>query len=165
MTLLIISFLATFGLIVSFGLLLFYRDAVRKRLSSVVAESDGAGADLLATLRNPGATRLENLTKPFQNLLPRNPSDVSIVQKKLIRAGYRSNSALNIFYASKVMVPLALVVLATLSQAFQAGFFVHVIAVAVGFVLPDLWLGNRTSNRHLNIRQGLPAALDMMVIC
>jgi tight adherence protein C len=40
-----------------------------------------------------------------------------------------------------------------------------VASAGVGFLLPDMWLGNRISSRQLKIRLGLPEALDLMVIC
>ncbi len=39
------------------------------------------------------------------------------------------------------------------------------LALAIGFLLPDFVLGNRIHNRQLNIRLGLPDALDLMAIC
>ncbi len=89
-----------------------------------------------------------------------------MIQKRLIRAGYRQAGAVRLFYGFKVVTPLLLVVVATLTGAYEYGaFFVYTLAVALGFLLPDFVLGNRIHNRQLNIRLGLPDALDVMVIC
>jgi tight adherence protein C len=91
---------------------------------------------------------------------------VSVVQKRLIRAGYRRDADVNIFYAAKVLSPLGLTFLATVTGMYTLGpFFIYALTVGLGFLAPDFWLGNRIKNRQRRIRLGLPEALDLMVIC
>src|SRR5215472_200955 len=153
---LILAFLGTFGLLASAGVLLFYRDVVLERLSSVVAQRTGRTFRFL----HPKATSLEQIVKPFQNVLPRSPQEVSVIQKRLIRAGYRQDSAVNLFYGAKVLVPLFLLVIATATGLYQTGgFFVYLTAAALGFLAPDYWLGNRITHRQRKLQLGLPEAL------
>ena len=164
--LLIIAFLATFGFLVSAGLLLFYRDTVWDRLQGIVDPQSGWSWSRWgqALWRRPNTVAA--IAKPFQNVLPRSPEEVSVVQKRLIRAGYRGPSAVNIFYAAKVVVPVSLSLLATVTGAYQIGpLFVYGVSAGLGFLLPDFWLSNRISARQRKIRLGLPEALDLMVIC
>jgi tight adherence protein C len=42
---------------------------------------------------------------------------------------------------------------------------VYVAAAGLGFLVPDFWLGKLISARQLNIRLGLPEALDLLVVC
>jgi tight adherence protein C len=44
-------------------------------------------------------------------------------------------------------------------------FFVYAIALGLGFLAPDFWLGRRISTRQASIRRGLPDVLDLLVIC
>src|ERR1035437_1821185 len=76
-------FLAAFLLMSSAGFLIFYRQTTQRRLSQVVSRADDLG--LLANIAPPPGSRLEKLVKPFQKVLPRNPADVSMVQKQLDR--------------------------------------------------------------------------------
>jgi tight adherence protein C len=164
MLLAIFSFLAAFLLISSLGLLMFYRQTTLRRLSQVVSRADDSG--LLGTLAPPPGSRLERLVRPFQKVLPRNPADVSAVQRKLVRAGYREQSYVNIFYSSKVLVPAALCLVATVTQVYAySPLFVYAVAAGVGFLAPDFWLNNRVSARKMKLQLGLPEALDLMVIC
>ena len=166
MTILIVAFLGFFGLILSAGLLLFYRDVIRERLSALVDERLGTSSSPLFALFHPRQGAMEQITRPFQNVLPRSTQEVSVLQKRLIRAGFRQDSAVSMFYGAKVLVPLSLVLLATLTGIYTLGpFFVYALAAGLGFLAPDFWLGNRISNRQLKIRLGLPEALDLMVIC
>jgi tight adherence protein C len=161
--LLVISFLATFGLILSAGLLLFYRDVMLDRLQAIVEPQSATGTFLGRLRRRKTA---EDIVKPFQNVIPRSAEEASVIQKRLIRAGYRDPGAVNMFYASKVLVPLGLSLLATISGLYDWGpFFIYSVCIGVGFLMPDFWLGNRISARQRRIRLGLPEALDLMVIC
>jgi tight adherence protein C len=163
MQLAIFAFLAVFLLMSSAGFLLFYRQTTLRRLSQV-SRADDVG--LLANIAPPPGSRLEKLVKPFQKLLPRSQADISIVQKRLAKAGYREPSYVNIFYSSKVLVPAVLCLVATVTQLYAySPFFVYAVAAGIGFLAPDFWLNNRISARKMELRLGLPEALDLMVIC
>lgn len=164
--LLIIIFAGTFAFLVSAGLLLFYRDSILDRLPAVIDPQAGSSWNWVGQLLRGRSDTMEAIVKPFQNVVPRSPDEVSVIQKRLIRAGYRTPGAVNAFYSAKVLVPISLALLATITQVYEIGpFFIYAVCVGVGFLLPDFWLGNRISNRQRKIRLGLPEALDLMVIC
>jgi len=164
MQLAVFAFIAAFLLMSSLGVLIFYRQAALRRLSQVVSRA--AEASLLRSIAPTPGARIEKFVKPFQKVVPRSPSDVSTVQKRLIRAGYRDKSYVNIFYSSKVLVPGLLCILATVTQAYTLSpLFVYAMAAGLGFLAPDFWLSNRISARQMKLRLGLPEALDLIVIC
>jgi len=166
MLLLIIAFVGTFGLILSLGLLLFYRDVALERLSSLVEPRFGSSRPWLGRLFHPDQQAVAQIVKPFQNVLPRSAQETSVIQKRLIRAGYRKDANVNVFYGAKILVPLTLTVLMIVTGIYTwSPFFVLAMSVCLGFLLPDFWLGNRISSRQLKIRLGLPEALDLLVIC
>jgi tight adherence protein C len=163
MQLAIFAFLAAFLLMSSAGFLIFYRQTTLRRLSQVSRAED---VGVLANIAPPPGSRLEKLVKPFQKLLPRSQADISIVQKRLAKAGYREQSYVNIFYSFKVLVPAVLCLVATVTQLYAySPLFVYAVAAGIGFLAPDFWLNNRISARKLELRLGLPEALDLMVIC
>jgi tight adherence protein C len=166
MVLLIIAFAGTFGLIFSVGLLLFYRDVALERLSSLVAPKLGFSGPWLGRLFHGDRAAVAQIVKPFQNVLPRSAQETSVIQKRLIRAGYRKDASVNVFYGAKILVPLTLALLVTVTSIYTwSPFFVYALSVSLGFLLPDFWLGNRISSRQRTIRLGLPEALDLLVIC
>jgi tight adherence protein C len=102
----------------------------------------------------------------FENILPKSQAEVSIVLQRLQRAGFRDESAVKIFYGSKVLVPLLFCILVLVSGLGDAGgFFMYLIAAALGFLAPDFWLGRRIKKRQSKVRRGLPDVLDLLVIC
>ena len=163
MWLALIAFIAAFLFMTSLGVLLFGRKTALRKLSGMASSPVDAG--LLRAVAQPGS-RIERLVKPFHKMLPRNPEDVSTVEKRLVRAGYREKSYLNIFYSARVLVPMLLCILATVTQVYEFGpFFVYAVAAGLGFLAPDYWLSNRIAARQMKLRLGLPEALDLIVIC
>lgn len=163
MSVAILTFATVFIILSGIGSALIYRSSTRRRLASAVAEPWAFILDAPAV--QPGA-KVARIVEPFQRILPRSSAEVSVVQKRLIRAGYREKTYVNIFYGAKVLAPILLCALATVTGLYAlGGFFVYIMALGLGFLIPDFWLGNRIKARQLNLRLGLPDALDLIVIC
>ena len=158
------TFFVIFLLIASGGLLLFYREAMFQRISSVISPRSKQGA-LLSTIQQTGSS-FGGMVGQLERVLPKSQAEVSIVQQRLIRAGYRKDSAVKLFYGAKVLVPLGLCMLALATDNVHGNsFFVYALALGLGFLGPDFWLGRRIKTRQMQIRRGLPDALDLLVIC
>ena len=163
----IFAFVVIFLLIASGGILLFYREAMLQRIQSTVAPRPQVASDrsLRSTMQRTGHS-LTGMVEQFERVLPRSPAETSVVQQRLIRAGYRKESALKIFYGAKVLVPILLALVAMLSGLSKLGpFFVYAMALGLGYLVPDFWLGRRIKKRQGQLRRGLPDALDLLVVC
>lgn len=158
------AFLAVFLLTAGLGALIFLRSGARTRLSRIVAQP--VDVTVLSGIAPVPGRRIEVLLRPFEKVLPRSKEDVSSLQKRLIRAGYRDHSCVNIFYAAKVLAPGLLLLFAFATQIYRYNaFFVLASAAGLGFLSPDYWLANRMAARQDVLRLGLPEALDLIVIC
>jgi len=160
----LIAFAAAFLLLLTVGILVFYRSTVHRRLSQIVA-SPRQAAVLTGMTTESQAARIEKLLYPFQKVLPRSAHEVSHVEKLLARAGYREAKHVNAYYAAKVLAPAALCLAAFISRSSLNPLFLYGAAAGIGFLLPDFWLSRRISARQTNIRLGLPEALDLLVVC
>ena len=90
----------------------------------------------------------------------------SKAQLPMVRAGYRSDSAMMAMQGLKILMPLAFVVLVFTTGMYRLNVvFVPLLAAVVGYLLPELWLMWRVQARQHRLRLGLPDALDMLVIC
>jgi tight adherence protein C len=167
MELVLLTFTAVFLLVLTGVLLVFYRQQILTRLSSAVSPRPVPAEEIVPEILAAGSpTAIERVMEPFQRVLPRTPEEVGIIQKRLIWAGYRKDSHVNVFYATKVLVPALLAVLVTATDLYLRGpFFVYGMALGLGFLLPDFYLGQRIRARQDKVRLGLPEALDLMVIC
>ncbi len=131
MGVILLTFCAVFLLIASLGMLLFYREAMIQRITEVINPQPKTKT-LMGTLQQTGVS-ISEVVVQFQNVLPKSQAEVSIVQQRLIRAGYRKESAIKIFYGCKVLVPLSLCVscLAT-GLGNLSPFFVYVLCPGPG---------------------------------
>lgn len=100
-------------------------------------------------------------------LLPTQSTEkASRTQLLMIRAGYRSSEALLAMRGVKLVFPVGLLALVYFTGAYRLNvFFIPVVAFALGYLIPDMWLTWRVSARQRKLRKGLPDALDLMVIC
>jgi tight adherence protein C len=160
----VFAFFAFFVLVASGGVLLFYREAMLQRVSAVVTPRTKRRS-LLNAFQEKGFS-FSGMVEQFERVLPKSQAEVSVVEQRLIRAGYRKESAVDIFYGAKVLLPLSLCLFVLLTGlASRSSFFTYFIALGFGFLAPDFWLGRRISIRQARIRLGLPDALDLLVIC
>jgi tight adherence protein C len=158
------AFTAVFLLIATGGLI-FYRGSTHRRLSQIVI-SQSQAAVMTGMSGESGVARLEKLLYPFQGMVPRSPKEVSNLRKLLAQAGYREARHVNTYYAAKVLTPATLCLLATFSGSLPlTPLFVYAAAAGMGFLLPDFWLSRQVSKRQMQIRLGLPEALDLLVVC
>ena len=90
----------------------------------------------------------------------------SKAQLPMVRAGYRSDTALLAMQGLKILIPVAFVTLAFTTGIYRWNpVFVPLLAAVVGYLLPELWLMWRVQARQHRLRLALPDALDMLVIC
>lgn len=113
---------------------------------------------------------LRELIKKLGNIIPQSPKDVTVMQRRLIRAGIRKENALKYLYGAKVALGVAFPLL---TAALIAGFATDpgnkatmiLAAAAVGFFCPNQYLRRKAGRRQKEISKGLPNALDLLVVC
>src|SRR5580704_4228861 len=97
----VFTFFAVFLLIASGGLLLFYREAMLERITAVINPEMKPKKTILGSIQQTGIS-LGGMVERLEGVLPKSKAEVSVVQQRLIRAGYRGDSALKIFYGAKI---------------------------------------------------------------
>jgi tight adherence protein C len=110
------------------------------------------------------------VVKKLGDLIPASPKDVSVMQRRLIRAGIRTPSALKYLYGAKVAGGITLPLLMTAAVAGSAAdpgnkFMAIAVAGAAGFFGPNEFVRMKAKRRQKEISRGLPNALDLMVVC
>lgn len=167
MGLALFAFIAIFLLIGSAGLLMFYRAAMMQRLSAAIAPHEGGERWWTRFQPKRAGESLKAVVQPFDKVLPKSPQEVSVAEKRLIRAGFREEGHVRLLYGAKVLTPLLLCALVPISGVTHqlSPFYAYVLALALGYLAPEFWLGRRMKQRQTNIRLGLPDCLDLMVVC
>ena len=110
------------------------------------------------------------LVKRLGNLVPASPKDVTVMQRRLIRAGYRNPNALKVLYGAKAIFAVLLPVLVGLavynSSAQQSNKIMAIlVSVAAGFFGPNEYVRMAAKRRQKQIQRGLANSLDLMVVC
>jgi tight adherence protein C len=113
---------------------------------------------------------IHELIKRLGNFIPQSPKDVTVMQRRLIRAGIRNENALKILYGAKagcgVAVPLLVGVVVSASSMDSSNSLAAVLAAAaVGFFGPNEYVRRLASKRQKEIARGLANALDLLVVC
>jgi len=123
-----------------------------------------------------GKRRFREKIVTFLSLIGRragtDDADYSGMRIRFLRGGLRGANVTAVFWGSKVFLAVCmpacfllvrmgvlggLSLLATLAACLYLVFF--------GFYLPDIWLRIRTARRKKRIFNGLPDALDLLVVC
>ena len=108
----------------------------------------------------------DTLANVGKMLPPPSTDKANRTQLLMIRAGYRSPEALLAMRGTKLIFPIG-----ALGAVYSSGlyhinaFFIPIVALALGYLLPDMWLTWRVSVRQRKLRRALPDALDLLVIC
>jgi tight adherence protein C len=123
----------------------------------------------------PG-NRVRPLLVRFLGLLGRkggtDNADYSGMRVKFLRAGLRGENLAAVFWGAKILLAVGMAVCflavrisilpgLSLLASLGAGLYLALF----GFYLPDIWLRIRTARRRKKIFNGLPDALDLLVVC
>jgi tight adherence protein C len=130
-----------------------------------------------AVMSNPSIDKLSeedpgllvNVIQEIGKNVPISPEDAMLARRELIAAGYRSESAFAIFYGIKIILCVALLVMALIfrNDITSNPILRIVVVIAAGFAGyfgPTFYLGHLVDKRREEIRLSLPDALDLMVI-
>ena len=102
--------------------------------------------------------------KRFQQVVPKSPKEMSALRRRLTTAGYRSPTVAVIYAVAEMLLPFVFAGAALMFFGFSKWFYA-LVAAGLGFSLPSVWLGRQTAKRQKQIRNGLPDALDLMIVC
>jgi tight adherence protein C len=111
------------------------------------------------------ALDVDYLAKPFtliRSLIAPEP-DPKLV-RRLMLAGYRKAAHADIFLGSRLALPALLGLFIALFVSNNAIMY-FIIAIGLGFLLPDFWLNWAINKRIDKIRLSLPDGLDFLAIC
>lgn len=160
----VFAFIVFFLLVASGGVILFYREAMLQRIAAVTSQR-AKPRSFAGAIQQTGLS-LSTMVEQFDRVMPKNEKDLNTARQRLVRAGYRNESTLRLFQGSKLFVPLVLCLfLLVTGLGRYSPFFLYAVALGLGYLSPDLWLGRMISRRQAKIRRALPDVLDLLIIC
>ncbi|MBV9183566.1 MAG: type II secretion system F family protein [Acidobacteria bacterium] len=111
------------------------------------------------------ALNVDYLAKPFtlgRSLFA--PAPDPILVRRLALAGYRKPAHADIFLGARLALPASGGLLVALFASNNAITY-FILAVGLGFFVPDFWLSWAINKRRDRIRLSLPDGLDFLAIC
>ena len=155
------------------------RDPMAKRVKALNDRREQLKAGIVSTskkraslVRKSDATDM--MKETLSSLKVLQDSQLKIIQQKLAQAGIRKKELAFAVLFARLVLPIALgsimVLLIFVLNSFPDwSAFKKVIAfgaaIGLGYKGPEIYLGNLIGKRTKAIRQGLPDALDLLVIC
>jgi tight adherence protein C len=155
------------------GIFMFIRSVMERRALLEKIQHDGSPA---ASGDSDGKaseqTLLVRLSLWLGNLArPKDENEISRSRLLFLRAGYRQRNLPIVFLGLKLLLaavlPAAFFLAQTLFFHMPAVYAIlaAVMLVIVGFNLPNMWVKWKISRRKERITEGIPDALDLLVVC
>jgi tight adherence protein C len=156
------------------------KDPMAKRVKSLNARRDELKSGIITarTRKRQSLVQRTDTTDKMKDTLQSmkvlQDSQIKIIQQKLAQAGYRNKELAVVVIFARMVLPVVLgflgVVVLYWTDTFPDwGSFKRFMAFAAlvvgGYKGPELFLKNKANKRTVEIRKGLPDALDLLVIC
>ncbi len=170
----LVSITAFLAIVLLFaGLFQYFRQKAKERDLLEKVRAGGDNRDVLNKGKSSFKTPISNfLSLLGKHLVPEDSADYTRTRSKFLRAGLRKANVVAIFWGIKLLLTFSFPVCFLLAGITflkpidaNTNLFICLLLAFSGFYLPDIWLLMRTSRRKNKILEGLPDALDLMVVC
>ena len=161
-------FFALMGAISIFGYIHYVRPT--RLLDQLVTGTSGSLPSPISERNSGLGSPIKRWVEEIGKVLPISAQDASTAKNELIAGGFRSQSAVSIYYGLKALSALFFIV-----PFFLFCFrFIHspvlkvvtpLATAGLGYSLPAFILGRRVKSRREQIRLALPDVLDLLVVC
>lgn len=165
----VLTLVAVFGTVaLGVGMLLAYvlaQNAPERRRLERAAHVTSTG---VLIVNNPA---LDPEPTPFvkqvTSFVPKSPKEMTRLRRQMVRAGYYTTTPLGVYVLAQLIAPVVLGVpaLIFLPLPFKQGVWFAAFFALVGWFLPGIVLGRLITRRQKQISNGLPDALDLMIVC
>ena len=146
------------------ALVLGRQTTARRRLDEIMAPRRAdrpAPAMQNLTLTDTVGPTLSRVEK----VLPTSTKEMSRIRKRLIRAGFTGPSAPVINAAAEVVLPVVVGVSVFAAMGSGRGILAGSLLAIVAYLIPGFVIGRMITKRQQQIRNGLPDALDLVIVC
>lgn len=136
-------------------------DLTRQRLTAVVSGT----APLPGRRESVLSDAPSLLARRVRSFVPKSPQNMNHIQRMMASAGYHGEWPAILFAAVQVALPAAVFLAVLLATRTGPGVLFGAIGAAISYYVPVLWLGRRIDDRRREIRNGLPDATDLLIVC
>ncbi|MGH9347877.1 MAG: type II secretion system F family protein [Vicinamibacterales bacterium] len=96
--------------------------------------------------------------------VPKSAAELTKLQLRLVQAGYRRPDALALFLGIRFACAIGFFALMSTPILLRPNLGLAILAAAIGYVVPAMYLARIAKKRQLRIQLSLPDALDLLVV-
>ena len=117
-------------------------------------------------LEGPTLTpEISEFAKRVSSIVPRSPKEVTRIRKRLMRAGYGSMTPVAVYTLAQLTLPVLIGGLLFLLLSPPLNLILGIAGALLGWLIPSFVVERLITRRQKVIRNGLPDALDLMIVC
>jgi tight adherence protein C len=133
---------------------------LQQRLSTVALKPTptGPSQSLLGENIAPAVKRV-------RSFVPKSPKEMNRIERRMVSAGYHGPWPATLFAVAELVLPVLVFGLIFFSFGTGTPLIFAVIFALIAFYVPNLWLGRAINARRREIRNGLPDAIDLLIVC
>jgi tight adherence protein C len=133
---------------------------LQQRLSTVALKPSlaGPGQSLLGE-------KLPSAVKRVRSFVPKSPKAMNRIERRMASAGYHGPWPATLFAVAELAIPALVFGLIVFNFGAGTALIFALIAALIAFYIPNLWLGRAINARRREIQNGLPDAIDLLIVC
>jgi tight adherence protein C len=133
----------------------------QRRLSTIAPQTPS----LTQPVSVVGDDRSE-FAKRMRRFVPKNPKEMNRIERMLAGAGYHGAWPATLYALVQFTTPVVFGGSVIYFFGWATSILVFAgLAAALGYYLPDVWLGRAIERRRKQISDGLPDAIDLLIVC
>lgn len=157
-------FVAVAGVLTVLGMVVIDRLAPERRRLEVIANRS-PGTVAAATRGSLARGEQTSTEQRLARFVPKSPKEMGRLQRQLALAGHHGYKPAAIFALVELALPVLFGAVTLIWLGFRAGFIFAIVAAVVGYMIPGLYLARVIKAYKKEIRNGLPDALDLLIVC
>ena len=151
------------------GYRIFYKPGKFLKQLGTPVIGGAAGATVTGDIGEPESSTIVSVLHQIGSRVPSSEADITTLRGNLVRAGFRSENAVAVFFGLRIFATLLMLIISMAIEVRMPDNNVMRVAMivsgcAAGWILPGFFLEKRIAKRQEIIRLSLPDALDLMVV-
>ena len=134
---------------------------IRRRVRGLQRSTSG-GADYENSVQGDAPTTAP-IVKKVTTFIPKSPKQMSRVQRRLAMAGFYKPKHIALYILGEVLLPVAIFSAIFFTFGMRGIVFAGLGAI-IGYLLPGMIVEYYAKKRQKEIRNGLPDALDLLIV-
>ncbi len=135
----------------------------RRRLREMVAAGTGG---LLGISKISLSDAPDKMVKRVSGFVPKSPKEMGRLQRRMVRAGFKNPARAAVYFAAaEILTPIVFALATIAYMGTIRGTILALLAAGVGYAVPGLMLAQKIAARQKQIQNGLPDALDLLIVC